>query len=183
MKKGTIIGLGVIGIIILAICLFVGTMFSQRNRAVELEEQINSQLVANKSEYDNMWKKFKELAQVTDQQAEHFKEVYTDMITGRYEGDENNLMKMIKEDNPQLSSEVYTQLQREISAGRNTFNNNQKKISDLIREYNTYVRKHFIMAGITGREPMDANQFIVTSDRTDGAFNSGQDEQVNLFDN
>lgn len=181
MKKSNIITLSIFGTFILVMLLFTMTMFSQRNRAVELEELINAQLTSNKSEYDNMWKKFKELAQVTDQQAEHFKDVYTDMIIGRYD-DGDTLMKMVQESNPQLSSEVYTQLQREISAGRNTFNNSQKKISDLVREYNTYVRKHFIMSGITGRSVMDSNKFIVTSERTDDAFNSGKDSQVNIFD-
>lgn len=180
-NKGCLVGISVFLVIIISCIAFGGLMLSQRNHAVGLEEQISAQHVANKSTYDNMWKKFKEVAQVTDKQAEHFKEVYTEMITGRYQ-DGDTLMKMVTESNPQLSPEVYTQLQREISAGRDTFDKSQKRIADLIREYNTYIRRNFIMAAITGRTPMDANDFVVTSERTSEAFDTGKDDQVNLFD-
>ena len=178
MKK-VLIGFGIV--VLLAI-IGVSTIWSSRNTAVALEERIEAQFASNKSNYDNMWKKFKELTQVTEIQAEQMKDVYKDLITGRY-NDTKLLFKAVQENNPNLNTEVYAQLQREISAGRNTFDNNQKQIADIIREYNTYIKKKIIMSVITGRQPKDINKYIVTSEKTEKAFESGQDnETINLRD-
>lgn len=180
MKKGWLIGLGVVGFGFVIVVISLLSVWSHRNTAVALEEQIKAQHVANKSNYDNMWKSFKEAAQVTDKQADQFKDVYNDMIAGRYQGDDQVLFKMIQEQNPSLGTEVYTQLQNLIIAGRKEFDNNQKKIADIIREYNTYIRKHIIMNAIFNFKALDANDYIVTSERTEKAFDSGKDDSINL---
>ncbi len=182
MKKGLVVGLSVLGAIILIVVFSVANILSIRGNMIELEEQFKAQYVSNQSNYDSMWKMFKESAQVTDKQAEDFKEVYTSIISGRYDGDSGQLMQMIKEDNPQMSTELYTELQRQIESGRKTFDNNQKKVTDIIREYNTYIKKHFIVASILNKEPMNAEDYIVTSEKTDAAFQSGQDEEIKMFE-
>lgn len=182
MKKGLAIGLSIFGAVVLIIVFTIANILSTRGHMIELEEQFKAQYVSNQSNYDSMWKTFKESAQVTDKQAEDFKEVYTAIISGRYDGDSGQLMQMITEDNPQMSTELYTELQRQIESGRKTFDNNQKKITDVIREYNTYVKKHFIAAAILNKEPVNAEDYIVTSARTDAAFDSGQDEEVKMFE-
>lgn len=179
MKKGTIITLSVVAVFLLTIIISAGTILSHRNTIVALEERVNAQYTTNQSNYDNMWKKFKEMTQVTDIQAEQIKEVYTDLIAGRYD-DPNVLFKMVQEQNPQLDTGVYTQLQREISAGRTQFDNNQKQISDIIREYNTYVRVHFITTAIIGAKELDASRFIVTSEQTQKAFQEKQADVIDL---
>lgn len=179
MKKGTIITLSIIAVFILTIIVSAATILSHRNTIVSLEERVNAQYVSNQSNYDNMWKKFKEMTQVTDIQAEQIKDVYTGIISGRYE-DPNLLFKMVQEQNPHLDTNVYTQLQREISAGRSQFDNNQKQIADIVREYNTYVRVHFITSAIIGAEQMDANKFIVTSEQTQNAFTENKDDVIDL---
>lgn len=97
--------------------------------------------------------KFKEMTQVTDLQAEQFKDVYVDLISGRYE-DSKLLFKAVQEQNPNLNGEVYTKLQNEISAGRTEFDRNQKKITDMIAEYNRLVQhRGILMAMLTGENP------------------------------
>jgi hypothetical protein len=164
--------------------LFIGaaTLWSHRNTAVELEERIAMQYKANQNSYDNMWKKFVELTQVTELQAQQMKDVYTDLIAGRYQ-DSNLLFKMVQENNPTLDTGTYTQLQRQIEAGRNTFKNDQDKLLDIIREYNAKVRRWFIMSAITGRTRIDENNYIITSERTEDAFNSKKDDVINLTGN
>lgn len=179
MKKGTIITLSILAVLVLTIIVSAATILSHRNTVVSLEERVNAQYVSNQSNYDNMWKKFKEMTQVTDIQAEQIKDVYTGIISGRYE-DPNLLFKMVQEQNPQLDTTVYTQLQREISAGRSQFDNNQKQIADIVREHNTYVRVHFITSAIIGAKQMDANKFIVTSEETQNAFTENKDDVIDL---
>lgn len=179
MKK-VLIGFGItLGTIILIALISGGLLWSHRNTAVSLEERINAQYVSNQSNYDSMWKSLKEMTQVTDLQAQQFKDVYTGLIEGRNQ-DQNLLFKAIKEQNPQLDTKVYTEIQREISANRKTFDNSQKQIADIIREYNTYIQKHPIMTMITGRKTKDAKEFIVTSDKTDKAFSTGKDNEISL---
>lgn len=179
MKKMGAIILGVFSILIIICLILGGTLLSHRNTAVSLEERIESQYIANQSNYDSMWKTLKEMTQVTELQANQFKDLYYGLIQGRYQ-DENLLFKSIQEQNPNLDTNVYKEIQREISANRKTFDNNQKQIADIIREYNTYIKKHFIMASITNRQPKNAKDYIVTSDRTEKAFESGKDYEIKL---
>jgi hypothetical protein len=179
MSKGMIIALSIIGVLFLTTVVSISSIWSARNKAVSLEERIEAKYVANKSDYDNMWKKFVELTQVSELQANHYKEIYSGLIQGRYE-DPKLLFKMVKEDNPKLDSSVYVQIQREISAGRNQFNNNQAALTDMIREYNTFVRQSIIMSMVTNRNKIDPNKYIVTSERTSNAFDTGKDDVINL---
>lgn len=179
MSKGLKIVAGVLGSLVLVSAISFSTIWSQRNTAVTLEEKITAQYSANQSSYDNMWKRFKEITQVTELQTQQFKEVYMGLIQGRYQ-DSNLLFKMVKEQNPQMDTTVYSQLQREIVAGRLEFNNEQKTMVDVVREYNTLVRKDVIMAAITGRQVKDPNQYIVTSDKTQDAFKNKKDDVINL---
>lgn len=179
MKKlGTFIGLGVL---IFAV-VFGFTMLNQRNTAVSLEESIQAQYTSNKSTYDNMIKSAKEMSQVTGKYAEDFENIYKSLIEGRNQ-DTNLLFKVVQESNPNLDSTVYTTLQRELSANRKMFDNNQKMIIDKIREYNTYIKKNFIMATITNRKPMNSDDFIITSEATEQAFETGKADEINLWGN
>ena len=180
MKKGLVVFVSTLLVIILSASIFGMSIWSKRNHMVDLEELINAQYTTNQSNYDNMWKKIQESAQVSDKQAEHIKEIYAETISGRY-NDSELLFKAIQEDNPDLDSSVYTELQRTIESGRNEFDNNQKKITDLIREYNSYVRKHVITSTIFNKKTMDSKDFIVTSERTNEAFNTGKDDKINIM--
>lgn len=177
MKKTILTILGILGIVLLLGAIIGSVIWSHRNTAVALEEKIKAQYVSNQSNHDNMWKKFKEMTQVTDLQANQYKEVYQQLIADRNK-DTNLLFKMVMEDNPKLDGAVYTQLQREIAAGRSTFDNNQKTMADIIREYNAFVRRCIVMSWMTGRQPKNVEDFIVTSNKTQKVFDSGKDDDI-----
>jgi hypothetical protein len=179
MSKGLKITLVSLLVIVAILGLSISGIWNSRNTAINLEERITAQHVTNKSEYDAMWKKIVEMTQVTELQAKQFKEVYEGLIAGRYK-DENLLFKSIQEQNPQLDTSVYKNIQLTISAGRDSFHKSQKDIADMVREYNVYVQKHIIMATITHREKMDANKFIVTSERTSNAFETNKDDVIKI---
>ncbi|MCU7667348.1 hypothetical protein [Bacillus thuringiensis] len=181
MLKKVLIGCaGVFGFLLLTAIISFSSIWTHRNEVVALEEGIKSQHVANKSDYDKMWKTFKEMAQVTDMQTDDIKKVYTDIITGRYDKDENVLVKMVQENNPQLNTGVYSKLQTQIAASREQFSNNQTKIADKVREYNTAVRKYVIMNALFRFEELDANKYVVTSERTEKTFETGKDNEINI---
>jgi hypothetical protein len=116
---------------------------------------------------------------VTDMQADDIKKVYTDLIAGRYT-DTQVLFKVVQEQNPHMSKDLYTKLQNEVSSARTEFDRNQKKIADQVREYNTHIRKHVLMNAIFHFQTMDAEKFIITSDRTSDAYQTGKDNEVKL---
>ena len=134
---------------------------------------------ANQSNYDSMIKSAKEMVQVTDIYAEDFEKIYSDLIAGRNQ-DTGLLFKVVQESNPNLDSTVYTTLQRELSANRKTFDNNQQKLLDRVREYNSFVQKKFISSAILNKKAIDSSKLIVTSTSTQDAFNSGVADEINL---
>lgn len=186
MKKGCLIGVITATVIVGGLGIGGITLLSNRNTIITLEQSIEAQYTANKSNYDSMIKKVKEMVQVTDMYADDFERIYSGLISGRYEGEEkqqlNSLFKVVQESNPTLDSSVYTTLQREISANRTTFDNNQAKVVDRIREYNTFVERKFITSAILNKNKIDANKYIVTSQSTEDAFNSGSADEIQLRD-
>lgn len=184
MKTSTkiLIIVGSIFVLLLGIVLIVGGgIWKDRGEGVALKNKIEAQYLTNQSDYDKLWKTFKEQAQITELQADQFKEIYTDLITGRYDGDDNVAFKMITEDNPQIDSSLYKNLMNQIGADRAVFNNNQKKVLDIINTYNTFIEHDaVIMAMIFNFDKIDSSKYIVTSERTDNAFESGKDEEIQL---
>jgi len=171
-------------IILLAIILLVGSllgiMWNHRKVMIRLEEKVEAKYLANQSNYDAMWKSMVEATQVTELQAEQFKDVYTGLITGRNQ-DQNLLFKSIQEQNPQLDTSVYKQLQQNIADNRKVFDNNQKALLDIIKEYNTYRREHFITSMIFHCEEIDSKQYITTSDQTTQAFDTNKADSIDLL--
>ena len=157
-------------------------LLSNRSTIIDLEQSIEQQYNANKSNYDSMIKSAKEMVQVTDMYAEDFEKIYTGLIEGRNQ-DTELLFKVVKESNPNLDSKVYTTLQRELSSNRKVFDNNQAKVLDRIREYNSFVQKKFVTSAILNKDKIDSNKYIVTSDATQDAFSSGTADEIKLRDN
>lgn len=179
MKKRLTITLSILGFVAVTGVYSASTLWRHRNVAVDLEEQINAQYNVNQSNYDNMWKRFKEITQISDIQAEKFKYVYQGLIEGRYK-DEKLIFKSIQENNPQLDTKLYSDLQREVAASRREFANDQQKEIDVIREYNTYIRKYPIMTYITHREKIDETKYYITSNKTQDAFKNKKDDAIDL---
>lgn len=176
---GCLIGL-MLGATVLAGGAITGiNVLSFRNTCIDLEQSIKQQHQANQSNYDSMIKSAKEMVQVTDMYAEDFEKIYSDLIAGRNQ-DTGLLFKVVQESNPNLDSTVYTTLQRELSANRKTFDNNQQKLLDRVREYNSFVQKKFISSAILNKKAIDSSKLIVTSTSTQDAFNSGVADEINL---
>lgn len=181
MNKKVINSIFIILIILVVIIIGSGaSILSKRSKVVALEERIEAKYVSNQSNYDNMWKKFKEQVQITEMQADKIQSIYKDIVSGRT-GDNNLLFKAIKEDNPKLNQEVYSSLQNDIVASRTSFSNNQTQLTDIIREYNTYIKKHFIIANILNRTPKNMKDYILLSEKTDKAFETKKADEIDLY--
>lgn len=159
-----------------------GYVMSVRSSANRMEKNVVYQYEQNKNNYDKMWKTFKETAQVTDMYAGDVQKLFSQVIEGR-KGSDQELFRMIKESNPTLDASIYKRLQEVIEAGRSDFEENQKMLLDKKKQYATFLDEipEGPIASFFGFPKVDLNQFqIVTSDRTEGTFKSGKDDEVKL---
>lgn len=174
MSKGLMValsGLCIIGIVVTGIGM-IGVGYY--NDFTTAEQTIVAQYDQNRNDYDNMYKKFREVAQVPTMYADDLKKVYDAAIQGRYGKDGSHaLMQFIKEQNPTLDGALYRQLAETIEAGRNAFEADQKSLIDRKRAYQTQVHRlpGAFVAGLLGFPRIDLAKYgIVTSDVTEEAF-------------
>jgi len=182
MKALVAVGIAVGSILILAlVLLFWGIGIS--NQEVTLRTTIEQKQKDNTSEYDNMWKKISQVAQVTDAQKNALKEIFEGYAKARTgEGNDSGMiMKWIKESVPNVDTSTFNNLQNIIVSSRDGFTFRQKELLDLKREHDLILRKFpsSLVLSMLGRKPIDVT--IVTSSRTAAAFETGRDDDVTVF--
>ena len=184
MSKGTIITLGVVGsiILVLVICLLYG--ISASNREARLRNQITAKQVDNTNEYDAMWKKIKQSAEVTDGQKEALRQIFVDHAKARAGdgGQKGALALWIKESVPNVDTSTFNQLMNIITSSRDRFTMRQKELLDYKREHDNMIDTFpsSMILSFLGRGKIDV--VIVTSSRTKEAFRTGEDDDVSVFD-
>lgn len=162
----------------------VGTFIGTNNEMVSLEQGIKAQYNQNRNNYDNMWKKIKEVAQVPEMYTNDLKKVFDSAIQNRYgENGSQAVFQFITEQNPNFDPSMYKQIQQTIEAGRNSFEANQKMLLDKKRVYETKLGQfptNFI-AGFLGFPKIDLSKYdIVTSDVTEQAFETKKADEIKL---
>jgi hypothetical protein len=93
------------------------------------------------------------------------------------------MFQFIQEQNPTIDSAVYVELQRIISGGREDFRIAQTRLIDQKRVYETALGSFWggTWMRVAGYPKIDLDDFvIVTNARTEDAFNSGQEEAIEL---
>lgn len=182
MGKGCLIAgiIGGVGALALIILLIYGVGVA--NKEARLRNTMKAKQTDNTNEYDNMWKKISQSAQVTDAQKNALKEIFVSHAQARSGGPDNNLLvKWVHESVPNVDTSTFNTLMNIITSSRDGFTMRQKELLDLKREddnYFTTFPANMVMA-VCGRDMMDVT--IVTSSRTTEAFKTGKDDDVNVF--
>ena len=175
-----------IGVLLSGVLFFVIGIFSiigTNNDCVTMEASIKAQYSQNQNNYDNMWHKFKEVAQVTTMYTDDLKKVYDSVIEKRYEKSTQVMMNWIQEHNPNFDSAMYKTLQVIIESGRNSFEVNQKLLLDKKQTYEIQIQSfpNNIVARVLGFPKIDLSKYdIVTSDTTNKAFETKKAEEIRL---
>lgn len=182
---GKFIGLGIFGVFVLLAVVLASALISTTNEFVRLENGIKAQYRDNQNVYDKMFKSFRESAQVNEMYAADLDKTFKSAISARYgvEGSKA-LFQFIKEQNPNFDSKLYTNLQAMIEANRNTFSANQTAMSERCRVYDDQ-RMQFpgsLVAGLFGYPRIELTKYctMVTSGRTEKAFETKKDEEIKL---
>lgn len=172
---------GFLAIGAVGIAMYVMGVRSQANR---MEKNVIYQYEQNKNNYDKMWKTFKETAGVTSMYTEDLEKVYKSAIQGRYGAEGSKaVFQMLTEQNPSFDQAMYKRLQEIIEAGRADFEENQRVFLDKKKQYATFLDEipEGLIATFFGFPKINLSDYnIVTSDRTEGAFNAGKDDEIKL---
>lgn len=184
MKTSVMVGLGILAAVVLAGVVLFGSVIGFYNTSIRIENGIKAQYEQNKNNYDNYFKKLKEVAQVPDMYVADMKKLWDGAMTDRYgAGGSKAVFQWIQEKNPQVDSSLYKKIQDVVEAGRNSFEADQKMLIDKKREYDNY-RMGFpnnVLAGFMGFPKIDLDKFrIVTSDETEGVFERKKSEPIKL---
>lgn len=127
-----------------------------------------------------------EAAQVTEMQRDDLTAVVTAALEGRYGEDGSQaVFQAIQEQNPQIDSSVYVQLQRIVEAGRIEFQNSQTVLLDQKRVYETGLGSFWqgTWLAVAGYPKTDLSKItIVSTVRANDAFDTKLEEAIQLRD-
>jgi hypothetical protein len=167
---------------IVAFMLFIGFFMniSIENTEIDLRERTVAQEKKCEAYFDKMWKILKQKAGVTDQYKQAFKEIYPQLIEGRYSKGDGTLMKWIQESNPSFDVSLYKSLMNSIEVERTGFFNEQSSLIDMQREHSVYLQKApnrwFLDDNL---KPVDIK--IITSSSTKEVYSIGEENDIDLF--
>lgn len=179
------VGLLITGIIAGAI---VGTCavsyISAYNTGNRLERVIVATDENNRNILAQYGNRIAEAAQIPAMQRDDMKDVITAALEGRYGNDgARAVFQAIQEQNPNIDSTVYVQLQRMIEAGRIEFAAAQTKLVDQKRIYETALGSFWqgTWMSVAGYPKIDLAEYqIVSTARADEAFKTGIEEPMQL---
>ena len=179
MSTNKIVSLVLLILIGLAAIVGVSMYFSYNNQEISLRKQSDAQRSKVEGVYDKMWKIIQQKAQVSNEYKEAFKEIYPEIIGGRYSNGDGSLMKWIQESNPEFDTSLYKDLMASIEIYRTEFQKAQERMIDIMREHeiliSTYPSKWFVK----NKTPIEYT--VISSTRTKTTVETGIDDDVDLF--
>lgn len=184
MSTVTKVLIGVAVIVVIFGVSIIGTVIGVNNQCVRHEQNILAQYKQNQNNYDNFFKKVREIAQVPDMYVADLEKVYNSAMKGRY-GDKGSVavFQWIQENNPTVDSSIYKQIQQVIEAGRNSFEANQKMLLDKKRVYELVLNEFpsNIITKVLGFPKVNLKDIdIVTSEETENTFKNKKSDPLNI---
>lgn len=185
MKKGVLIGLGIIIITGVLVAIWA---IGVSNAEVRLANRGDAQQENCDAYFDKMWKILKEQAGVAEEYKEAFATIYPALMEGRY-AEGGDFMKWVTEANPEFDVSLYAKLQASIEGQRNGFFVEQTKLIDIDRSHKD-MRETFPKKIIVGNRPnigyeedvdgtvIHAGIVIIKSTRTEQAKLTGKDDET-----
>ena len=180
MKYLIAVVVGLVGLIGIVFMSYV----SAYNAANRMENQIVATFEDNKNVLAQYSNRIAEAAQIPAMQRDDLVAVVTAALDARY-GEEGSkaMFQFIQEQNPNIDSSVYTQLQRMIEAGRIDFATAQTRLIDQKRVYETALGSFWqgMWMRVAGYPKINLDDYkIVTNARTEEAFKTGVEEPMKL---
>lgn len=166
--------------------LFFGitTYFSFANKGIAIENTLDAKYEDNKNVMAGFSTKVKEIAQVAKMSADAQGKLIELANKSRYgEEGSKSAMTFIQEQNPNLDTELYKNLQQVIEAERTRFTNAQTEMLDIKRTYKTMLDQPYsgFWLNLAGLPKINLSKFeIVINDYTDKSFTTKRAEAIEL---
>lgn len=192
---------GGVGLIVIALIAFI-SMTGWYSDAIKLENTTKAQWRSNQNTYDAFWKTVKEVAQVPDKYKEDFKGLLVAETTAKF-GPEGSkaTFQWFQDRQINFDATMYRKVQDVIESGHQDFKRSQdelldkqRKVQDMTQSYfGSMLASHYdFPRSMTGElaPPKDLDGDgkltvldypIVTSVKTAAAFQSGKDDELNVF--
>jgi hypothetical protein len=185
MKNSLIVGILIVVVSIVGIYIILN--ISYNNKEIDIREQIKAQQDVYEQNFDKQYKIIAQLVQVAERNVEAnkeaFKEIYPELIDGRYANDGGTLMKWIQESNPQWDMQaiagIYSKVSVAIESQREDLYTQAKKLRDLVRERDALIKKFPGSFFIRNKEEIEIT--LITSRNTKEVFKTGEENDINLF--
>lgn len=172
--------IAVLCLALIAIVLVV-MYFSYNNREISLRKEAEAQRGKIKAVRDKMFKVIQEKANVSNEYRKAFERIYPEIISGRYSGNNNNMMKWIQEQNPNFDTSLYASLMQSIEVQREAFNTAQVRMLDIINQREALLEQYPSRWFINCKTAIDYT--VIASSSTNEIVTSGIDNQILTFDN
>jgi len=168
-------------IAVLIVAIFGFTLLSWTNQASSLQNQYDMKVKDNSSEFDNMWKKIKQTAEVPEAKKNAFKEIFSAYADARSGNGGGSLATLVKEQVPNLDLNIYDKLMNIITGSRDTWTMRQKELVSIAEQHNHLVvtNPSGFFLKLFGYKLIDPK--VITSERTEETFRTGKDDDVTLF--
>jgi len=176
IKIAIVVVIGLVLVAVIPLFMYV----SYNNQEVAVRNQTEAQQETCKAFFDKVWKIIKQQAQVAEKHKDAFKEIYGDVMKGRYGNARGGaLLSFVKEHNPQFDSTLFTKLATSIEAQREGFFREQKKLIDLKRRHDNL--REQIPSGwfVGGRAEIEI--VVITSGKTEKTYETGEENDVDVF--
>lgn len=172
---------GVVLVVLIAVSVLGLTYISWSNQEIDIAVSVNAGIDVNKAVFDKTWKTVQQKAGVTDQYKQVFTEAYPLLMSERYKEGEAQLAKIVTESNPTFDVSLYKDLMTAIESNRAEFLANQKDLIAKNQEHTALITKFpgSFFNFFAGRKLIIVP--VVTSTRTEKAFATGKDDNVDLF--
>lgn len=157
-----------------------GNVVNLYNQEITLRNQILAKQQENQTDFDNMWKKIKQVSNVSDKYKEGFAEILTAYTSGRKSDSKNMMMQWGNEAVPNFDNSMLKELNNVIVSSRDDFTVSQKQLIDLNRTHDNLLDTfpNNIIFRMLGVKKIDIK--VVTSTRTGNSFKTGKDDDVSL---
>ncbi len=179
-KKRTMVAIAVCVIAFIATALLALHWISVSNTEIRMRNMIAAKHRDNESEYDNMWKKIAQAAQVTDAQKNVLLEIFRAHAAARSGTAKNGVVSWLKESVPHVDTTTFNTLQNIIAGGRDGFTLRQKELLDLKQKHDTLLDSFpsGLYLSLLNRERIDVT--VITSSRAKETFRTGTDDNLEI---
>lgn len=186
---GSTKALVVIGVVVVLGILIIWTFSSFNSTQKEMvrkEAALSAQYVDNQNELSTYVSKVKEALGVAQSGTAALDQVLSDAVKGRYDGETSAqpgsgaLFSAITEAYPDLSnvSLPYQKVQDAVLSGREAYKNQQTKLTDMLRDYDTWRNSGFIHSKMTSMVGAPSDNLVA---RIGTAVSRGQDAEDQMW--